>query len=155
MENTETVLHVGLDVGSTTVKIAVLDENLNTLYTDYERHFSDTKNTLCNVLKKLIEKYPDNSFTISLTGSGAMSAAKFLDLEKLNYLNFYDNTARTQTIRITDIKMVDTDPETIIESEYVSNDNNEMIFSNTSSLVISPQTTVVSGEIALYKSARF
>ena len=80
MENKETVLHVGLDVGSTTVKIAVLDENLNTLYTDYERHFSDTKNTLCNVLKKLIEKYPDNTFTISLTGSGAMSAAKFLDL---------------------------------------------------------------------------
>ena len=79
MENKDT-LHVGLDVGSTTVKIAVLDDDLNTLYTAYERHFSDTKNTVCNVLKSLVEKYPNNSFTISLTGSGAMSAAKFLDL---------------------------------------------------------------------------
>ena len=36
------LLHVGLDVGSTTVKIVIMDENLNTLYTDYQRHFSDT-----------------------------------------------------------------------------------------------------------------
>ena len=49
MENENNLLHVGLDVGSTTVKIAVLDENLNTLYTAYERHFSDTINTVCNV----------------------------------------------------------------------------------------------------------
>lgn len=54
-----------------------------------------------------------------------------LDLANLNYLNFYDDDKRSQTIRITDIKMVDTDPETIIESEYVSDDTNEMIFSNT------------------------
>lgn len=54
-----------------------------------------------------------------------------LDLANLNYLYFYDNASRTQTIRITDIKMVDTDPETIIKSEYVSDDTNEMIFSNT------------------------
>ncbi len=80
MENENNLLHVGLDVGSTTVKIAVLDENLNTLYTAYERHFSDTKNTVCNVLESLIEKYPKNKYTISLTGSGAMSAAGFLDL---------------------------------------------------------------------------
>ena len=74
------VLHVGLDVGSTTVKIIVMDENLNTIYSDYQRHFSDTKNTVCNVLESLAEKYPDSEFTIALTGSGAMSAAKFLDL---------------------------------------------------------------------------
>src|SRR5574344_271106 len=74
------LLHVGLDVGSTTVKIAVMDENINTIYTDYQRHFSDTKNTICNVLEDLIEKYKDYEFTIALTGSGAMSAAKFLDL---------------------------------------------------------------------------
>ena len=74
------LLHVGLDVGSTTVKIIVMDENLNIIYRDYQRHFSDTKNTVCNVLDKLIESYPDNLFTIALTGSGARSAANFLDL---------------------------------------------------------------------------
>ena len=74
------LLHVGLDVGSTTVKIAVMDQNLNTIYTDYQRHFSDTKNTICHVLENLIEQYPNAEFTIALTGSGAMSASKFLDL---------------------------------------------------------------------------
>ena len=74
------LLHVGLDVGSTTVKIVVMNEQLDTIYTDYQRHFSDTKNTVCNVLENLAQKYPDYSFTIALTGSGAMSSAKFLDL---------------------------------------------------------------------------
>ena len=37
------LLHVGLDVGSTTVKIVVMDDKLNTIYSDYQRHYSDTK----------------------------------------------------------------------------------------------------------------
>ena len=73
-------LHVGLDVGSTTVKIIVMNENLETIYTDYQRHFSDTKNTVCNVLEELLKMYPDNEFTVALTGSGAISVSKFLDL---------------------------------------------------------------------------
>lgn len=74
------LLHVGLDVGSTTVKIVVMNEGLETIYNDYQRHFSDTKNTICNVLTGLSNMYPDSTFTIALTGSGAMSAANFLDL---------------------------------------------------------------------------
>ena len=74
------ILHVGLDVGSTTVKIVVMNNNLETIYTTYTRHFSDTKNTVCSVLEDLAERFPDNVFTIALTGSGAMSAARFLEL---------------------------------------------------------------------------
>ena len=74
----QNILHVGLDVGSTTVKIVVMNENKETIYKDYRRHFSDTKNTVCDVLNELNEKYPDSKFTLALTGSGAMSAAKFL-----------------------------------------------------------------------------
>ena len=77
----ENILHVGLDVGSTTVKIIVMDDNKNTIYKDYQRHFSDTKNTVCNVLENLLKMYPSNSFTLALTGSGAMSAAKFLGVD--------------------------------------------------------------------------
>ena len=73
-------IHIGLDVGSTTVKIVVMDENLEIIYKDYTRHFSDTKNTVCNVLENLIKEFPDNTYTLSLTGSGAMSAATFLGL---------------------------------------------------------------------------
>ena len=72
------VLHVGLDVGSTTVKIIVMDGYRNTVYKDYRRHFSDTKNTVCEVLEDLLKRFPLCSFTLALTGSGAMSAAKFL-----------------------------------------------------------------------------
>ena len=75
------ILHVGLDVGSTTVKIIVMDKNKNTIYKNYQRHFSDTKNTVCKVLEELLLKYPSNTFTLALTGSGAMSAAKFLGVD--------------------------------------------------------------------------
>ena len=75
------ILHIGLDVGSTTVKIIVMDNNKNTIYSDYRRHFSDAKKTVCDVLEELLLKYPSSSFTIALTGSGAMSAAKFLGVD--------------------------------------------------------------------------
>ncbi len=74
------VIHIGMDVGSTTVKIAVMNEKLEEIYTSYERHYSDTKNTVCKVLEELVEKYKNNDFTIALTGSGAMSTAQFLDV---------------------------------------------------------------------------
>ena len=82
-KNTTKILHVGLDVGSTTVKIIVMNESQNIIYKNYQRHFSDTKNTICNVLEELCKNYTENEFTIALTGSGAMSAAKFL---KVNFI---------------------------------------------------------------------
>ncbi len=74
------LLHIGLDVGSTTVKVVVMDDNLETIDMSYKRHFSDTKNTVCDCLQELANKYPNNEFTIALTGSGAMSASNFLEL---------------------------------------------------------------------------
>ena len=77
MSNT---IHIGLDVGSTTVKKVIMNDNHEIIDSSYTRHFSDTKNTVCNVLNEIIDKYPNNTFTFTLTGSGAMSTAKFLDL---------------------------------------------------------------------------
>ena len=75
------ILHVGLDVGSTTVKIVVTNDQFNTVYENYQRHFSDTKNTVCKVLTDFSNKFKDFKYTIALTGSGAMSAAKFLGVQ--------------------------------------------------------------------------
>ena len=75
------ILHVGLDVGSTTVKIIVMDEESKTIYKDYRRHYSDTKNTICEVLRILNQKYPNSKFTLALTGSGSLSCAKFLNVK--------------------------------------------------------------------------
>ena len=46
------IIHVGIDVGSTTVKVVAMNTNLEVLYTTYKRHFSDTKNTVCIFIKK-------------------------------------------------------------------------------------------------------
>ena len=72
--------HVGLDVGSTTVKIVVLDNNLNEIYNTYTRHYSDTKNTIYNILKKLISDFSNANFTITFTGSGALEISNLLDI---------------------------------------------------------------------------
>lgn len=39
---------VGIDIGSTTVKIAVLDDNNNILFSAYERHYANIRNLTCN-----------------------------------------------------------------------------------------------------------
>ncbi len=73
-------LHVGLDIGSTTIKIVVFDDTLNIIYSSYTRHFSDTRKTLSNVLLKFIKDYPNSEFTISLTGSGALEISRLLNI---------------------------------------------------------------------------
>ena len=73
-------LNVGIDVGSTTIKIVIMNNNLEILFENYQRHYSDTKNTLCQVLSDFAKKYKNNTYTISLTGSGAISAAKFMNV---------------------------------------------------------------------------
>lgn len=74
------VIHIGIDVGSTTVKVVVMNHNLEVLYTTYKRHFSDTKNTVCNCLEELVNKFENYDMTIALTGSGALSVSEFLGL---------------------------------------------------------------------------
>ena len=43
---------MGLDVGSTTVKLIVLDGNENIVYSEYRRHFSDIRSTIINLIKE-------------------------------------------------------------------------------------------------------
>lgn len=74
------LLHVGLDVGSTTVKVVVMNNELDIIDMSYKRHFSNTKNTVCEVLTELTAKYKNSSFAIALTGSGALSIASSLNL---------------------------------------------------------------------------
>ena len=72
--------NIGLDVGSTTVKIAVLDEGNKLIYSEYTRHYSDIKKTLAEVLTKALEKIDDKNLHIAVTGSGGINAAKWLDI---------------------------------------------------------------------------
>ena len=69
---------LGIDVGSTTIKIVVLDYYNKVIYNDYKRHFSDIKTTLKQALIQCIEKLGDISLRVTVTGSGGIAAAEWL-----------------------------------------------------------------------------
>ena len=52
MEN-NTLHKLGIDIGSTTVKVAILDQEDHLLFSDYERHFANIQETLSSLLRKL------------------------------------------------------------------------------------------------------
>lgn len=56
MNSQEKYATLGIDIGSTTVKIAILDENHNILFSDYERHFANIRETLSGLLKKAYDQ---------------------------------------------------------------------------------------------------
>ena len=56
MNSQEKYATLGIDIGSTTVKIAILDEEHNILFSDYERHFANIRETLSELLKKAYEQ---------------------------------------------------------------------------------------------------
>ena len=68
------IYSLGVDVGSTTVKTVVLD-NDEIIYTKYERHFSKVRETVIEQLKIIGEKYPENEFKICFTGSAGLGIA--------------------------------------------------------------------------------
>ncbi len=74
------MLRIGLDVGSTTVKIAVLDQDGNILYSMYRRHFSDIRKTICGVITDALSGYAGEECYFSITGSGGMLVAGWLGL---------------------------------------------------------------------------
>jgi len=71
---------LGIDIGSTTVKIAVLDEEKNVLFSDYERHFANIQETLCSLLKKAESELSDITVHPMITGSGGLTLAKHLEV---------------------------------------------------------------------------
>ena len=57
---------LGIDIGSTTVKIAILDENENLIFADYKRHFANIQETLADLLQEAFDQYGE--MTLHLEG---------------------------------------------------------------------------------------
>lgn len=74
-------IHMGLDVGSTTVKLVAVDDGYNILYSTYRRHFSDVKKTVREVINECYSSFKYDSLTIAVTGSGGLSVHKLLDID--------------------------------------------------------------------------
>ena len=80
-------IRIGIDVGSTTVKIAVLDDNDILIYSDYERHRADIRSTIItvvnqalDVLEKKVFGGKDRTVTVKVTGSGGLSVSQWLSV---------------------------------------------------------------------------
>lgn len=71
---------LGIDIGSTTVKIALLDNENNILFSDYERHFANIQETLQNLLEKAVSQLGDFDINPVITGSGGLTLAKHLGI---------------------------------------------------------------------------
>ena len=74
-------LHLGIDVGSTTVKVAVLDNNEQIVYSVYRRHHADVRATVLEVLREAAAQFPDQLTTVAITGSGGLLLSQWLNLE--------------------------------------------------------------------------
>ena len=74
-------LHIGIDVGSTTVKLAILDMANDVKFSVYRRHHADVRATIVEVLSEAAADFGDKRMTIAITGSGGLLLAQWLGIE--------------------------------------------------------------------------
>ncbi len=71
---------LGIDIGSTTVKVAVIDEENKILFSEYKRHFARIKETLRELLENAISSIGDDIVAPDITGSGGLALSKVIDV---------------------------------------------------------------------------
>ncbi|MCD7735518.1 MAG: 2-hydroxyacyl-CoA dehydratase [Lachnospiraceae bacterium] len=77
--NTSLSLHtLGIDIGSTTVKVAVLGPDKELLFSDYRRHYANIQETLSSLLKDASDRLGDLTVAPVITGSGGLTLANHL-----------------------------------------------------------------------------
>ncbi|MDE5763556.1 MAG: acyl-CoA dehydratase activase [Ruminococcus sp.] len=67
---------LGIDVGSTTVKTVITDDRNSIIYSKYQRHFSKVRETVAEQLAIINNSYPDDDFTVCITGSAGLGLAE-------------------------------------------------------------------------------
>ncbi len=74
------LFHLGLDIGSTTVKLVLLDQDNRIIYSKYQRHFSDIRSTIFGLMDEICGLYDKDDLTVTVTGSGGILVAQLLSL---------------------------------------------------------------------------
>lgn len=80
LANQASDLYMGLDIGSTTVKVVLLDDALNPVFRIYQRHHSDIKATLSHSIKEALLRVGNQTVSALVTGSAGLSAAAWSGL---------------------------------------------------------------------------
>ena len=73
--------YMGIDVGSTTIKIYITDQDDNCIYSKYERHYSDIQATIKTLINDVKEQFGNLEVTAVMTGSGGLSLSSCLDVK--------------------------------------------------------------------------
>ena len=73
-----TPITLGIDIGSTTVKVALLDQDHNILFSDYERHYANIQETLAQLLQKARIQNGSMDVLPVITGSGGLALSSHL-----------------------------------------------------------------------------
>ena len=74
------IYRAGIDIGSTTVKLVILDENGKMLYGDYRRHHAHTQKTLNSLLREARQTVGACMLRCKITGSGSINLGKELNI---------------------------------------------------------------------------
>ena len=80
MSDNNRIAKLGIDMGSTTVKMTVLDENNNILFADYRRHHANIRETLSGLVSDAYKELGDMTVYPVITGSGGLTLAKHLEV---------------------------------------------------------------------------
>jgi len=76
-------LRMGLDVGSTTVKLVIMDDNSRIIYKNYGRHHADTRKHACELLMQAYEEIGNVPLTARVSGSAGMALALWMGIEHI------------------------------------------------------------------------
>ena len=71
---------LGIDIGSTTVKVSIIEDGGKLLFADYKRHFANIQETLADLLREGEEKLGALTVEPVITGSGGLTLSKHLDI---------------------------------------------------------------------------
>lgn len=99
--NQKELYALGIDIGSTTVKIAILDENNEVVFSDYERHFANIQETLSDLLGRAVHKLGPVHASPVITGSGGLTLAKHLGVPFVQEVIAVSTAPRTMHLRQT------------------------------------------------------
>ena len=101
----QTTLSVGIDIGSTTAKVVLIDEKNQVLFEKYERHYSQVRDKVLEILGNMANLLTGKTFTIAISGSAGLGFAQSMNIP------FVQEVYATGEV----VKLLEPDTSTVIE----------------------------------------
>jgi len=110
---------LGIDIGSTTIKVAIVNESMQAVFTRYRRHHSNIKETLLDMIVEARDELGDIGFKAMITGSGGLSLANWVGVPFVQEVIAVSDAIKTHV------------PHTDVAIEIGGEDAKIIYFSNT------------------------